>query len=225
MTIVTVGVFTFLIPIIIVITLAVYFIYKRYYDRHTNKVLESGETKKRKWIAPWGLTLIVLGAQLVLVAGVMFPLSMFMYVPNQGSQVVEVSDDMPLKFDVSDSVQFVINDSIFDEVTSLTEDGVKVTVYKRINSNDKDYYVFLGETDKDSDEALCIYIDYENNGRNTDCMAGIPDNSNTSKVYFKCEVMAEPDTPGSIRVGIKSGSVYEMTSEELKFDKKVKLDF
>ena len=141
------------------------------------------------------------------------------------SDVVEVSDDMPLKFDVSDSVQFVINDSYFNEVTSMTEDGVKVTIYKRTNSNDKDYYVFLGETDKDSDEALCIYIDYENNGRNIDCMAGIPDNSNTSKVYFKCEVMAEPDTPGSVRVGIKNGTVYETSGEIMNFDKDVKLVF
>ena len=221
MIIVSVAVFTLLIPIIIVITLAVYFIYKRYYDRHTNKVLETGKTNSRKWIAPWSLTLIVLGAQLVLIAGVMFPMSMYMY---NTDQVVELSEDMPIAFDVSDSVQFVINDSNFDEVTSLTEDGVKITVYKRINSNDKDYYVFLGETDKGSDEALSIYIDYENNGQNTDCMAGIP-NNNTSKVYFKFEVLGEPDTPGSIRVGIKSGSVYEMTSEELKFDKEVKLDF
>ena len=65
-----------LVPTIIIITAAAFFIYKAIFDKHTNKVLESGETPKHRWIAPWALTLIVLGAQLLIVAGIMFPISL-----------------------------------------------------------------------------------------------------------------------------------------------------
>ena len=72
--IIPLSVLILLLPTIIIITVAAFFIYKIFYDKHTNKVLESGEPQKRKWVAPWALALIVLGAQLLIVAGVMFPI-------------------------------------------------------------------------------------------------------------------------------------------------------
>ena len=95
MNILTVSVSTLLIPIIVVITVAVFFIYKAVYDKHTNQILESGETKKRKWIAPWGLALIVLGAQLILVAGFMFPASLFMINKETSEITLSETDEVP----------------------------------------------------------------------------------------------------------------------------------
>ena len=122
MQVVSISVSTLLFPMIIIITLAVFFIYKAFYDKHTNKVLEGSETKKKKWIAPWGLALIVLGAQLILVAGFMFPLSMLMV----DHSVVELSEDSPMHFDVSDSVKFVIDESNYGSGTTFNDDGITV---------------------------------------------------------------------------------------------------
>ena len=49
----SIGLFLILIPAIIVVTVVTLIVYKIFYDKHNNRVLESGETNKRKWIAPW----------------------------------------------------------------------------------------------------------------------------------------------------------------------------
>ena len=91
------GLFIFVVPVILIITVFSFFIYKSCYDKHTNKVLEEGETKKRKWVAPWGFALIVLGVQLVLIAGIMFPLSMLM-VDTSGHQVSNGVEEIPVGY-------------------------------------------------------------------------------------------------------------------------------
>ena len=220
---VSIGVYTLLLPFALVITVATFFIYKAFYDKHTNQVLESGEAKKRKWIAPWGLALIVLGTQLLLVAGVMFPLSMFMYQTNTEEQRITVTNDQPFQIDISDSVKFVIDDTNYEEVSEMSEDGITITVYK--NSNEKNYFVFLGEIEKESNEPLSVFIDYDTDEGGVVCMASMLDNSKTSKVYFKFECLKEMDKQNSIRVGIVNGKVDEMSGDEIKYDKETTLSF
>lgn len=220
---VSIGVYTLLLPFALVITVATFFIYKAFYDKHTNQVLESGEAKKRKWIAPWGLALIVLGTQLLLVAGVMFPLSMFMYQTNTEEQRITVTNDQPFQIDISDSVKFVIDDTNYEEVSEMSEDGITITVYK--NSNEKNYFVFLGEIEKESNEPLSVFIDYDTDEGGVVCMASMLDNSQTSKVYFKFECLKEMDKQNSIRVGIVNGKVDEMSGDEIKYDKETTLSF
>ena len=223
MTHVSIGVYTLLLPLALVITVATFFIYKAFYDKHTNQVLESGEAKKLKWIAPWGLALIVLGTQLLLVAGVMFPLSMFMYQTDTEEQRITVTNEQPFQIDISDSVKFVIDDTNYEEVTEMSEDGITITVYK--NSNENNYFVFLGEIEKESNEPLSVFIDYDTDEEGIVCMASMLGNGNTSKVYFKFECLKEMDKQNSIRVGIVNGKVDEMSGDEIKYDKETTLTF
>ena len=186
-------------------------------------MLESGEAKKCKWIAPWGLALIVLGTQLLLVAGVMFPLSMFMYQTDTEEQRITITNDQPFQIDISDSVKFVIDDTNYEEVTEMSEDGITITVYK--NSNENNYFVFLGEIEKESNEPLSVFIDYDTDEEGIVCMASMLGNGNTSKVYFKFECLKEMDKQNSIRVGIVNGKVDEMSGDDIKYDKETTLTF
>ena len=221
MRIITVSVSTLLIPIILVITVAVFFIYKRFYDKHTNQVLESGEAKKRKWLAPWGLALIVLGAQLVLVAGFMFPLSMFMIDQNVDYSVHELSDDDPMRFDVSDSVMFVIDDSNYQEVTKFSDEGITVTIYKQQRKDDTEYYVFIGEIEKQSDEPINAYFCLDMNSQTYQAQTWMPSKSESSKAYFKAEVMTGADSPSSLRIAVGYGDSMNPETDDLPQDIKI----
>ncbi len=220
----TISVSTLLIPVILVITIAVFFIYKAFYDKHTNQVLESGETKKRKWIAPWGLALIVLGAQLVLVAGLMFPIYMFT-VDSSTVASSQLSSDMPLTFDVNDKERFVIDDSYYEEVTTLSEDGITVTIYKSPSESEMYYYVFLGEIEKERNWPMSLCIKFENAGHDASLICELTAVCDGDKAYFKCEALAEPDVPASLFIGIKNGPIGGMSSDFTDFDKDVKLVF
>ncbi len=217
MNILTVSVSTLLIPIIVVITVAVFFIYKAVYDKHTNQILESGETKKRKWIAPWGLALIVLGAQLILVAGFMFPASMLMF----DHTVVELSESNPMHFDLSDSVQFVINESNYDEGTTFSDEGITATIYRQERTDKNEYYVILGEVDKQKQESMFVYVCLGTDGRDYECETFIPVISDSSKAYFKCEVLTGTDKPSSLRVAVGYGDSFDHNSDNLPQDIKL----
>ena len=205
MKVVSIGVFTFLIPIILLISIAVFFIYKVFYDKHTNKVLEGSETKKKKWIAPWGLALIVLGAQLLLVAGIMFPLSMLMV----DHSVIEVSEECPVNLDLSDSVKFVIDDSNYHEVTRFSDEGITVTIYKQQRTDDNEYYVFIGEIEKQSYEQLNAYFCLEKDCLSYAIQTWMPSNSDSSKAYFKAEVLTGADSPSSLRIAVGYGNSFD----------------
>ena len=218
---VSVGVYTFLLPIAIIVTVVVFFIYKAIYDKHTNQVLESGGTKKRKWIAPWGLALIVLGAQLLMVAGVMFPLSMFMIDQNVGYSVHELSDDDPMQFDVSDSVMFVIDDSNYQEVTKFSDEGITVTIYKQQRKDDTEYFVFIGEIEKQSDEPINAYVCLDTNSQTYQAQIWMPSTSESSKAYFKAEVMTGADSPSSLRIAVGYGDSMNPETDDLPQDIKI----
>ena len=225
MTVVSIGVYTILFPMIVIITVAAFFIYKAIYDKHTNKVLESGETDKRKWIAPWGLALIVLGAQLLLAASVMLPISMLMIDPGTQETNLELSSENPVLFDISDGAMFQPDEDNYTEESTLNEDGIKISVYHNKNAKDINKFILIGEIEKEPYEPVGIYIFYENDNIEGSCMSGITANDDSSKVYFKCEVLKKLDTPASIKVGIKNGHADQMSSEEKLFDREVKLVF
>ena len=225
MTVVSIGVYTILFPMIVIITVAAFFIYKAIYDKHTNKVLESGEADKRKWIAPWGMALIVLGAQLLLAASVMFPISMLMIDPGTQETNLELSSENPVLFDISDGAMFLADEENYTEESTLTEDGIKIIIYHNKNAGDNNKFILIGEIEKEPYEPVGIYIFYENDGIDGCCMSGITANDDSSKVYFKCEVLKKTDTPAYMVVGIKNGQVTNMSGNEIDFDKDVKLVF
>lgn len=219
MQVVSISVFTFLIPTILLIALAVFFIYKSFYDKHTTKVLESGGSVKRKWIAPWGLALIVLGAQLILVAGFMFPASMLMF----DHTVVELSESNPMHFDLSDSVQFVINESNYDEGTTFTDEGITVTIYSKKRTDEHEYYVILGEIEKQKKDPTYVYVCLGTDNGDFESESYIPVTTDSSKAYFKCEVMTGADKPTSLRVAVDYGDSIDKNSGDLPQD--IKLNF
>ncbi|MBR4404548.1 MAG: hypothetical protein IKT10_05475 [Clostridiales bacterium] len=219
MQVVSISVSTLLFPMIIIITLAVFFIYKAFYDKHTNKVLEGSETKKKKWIAPWGLALIVLGAQLILVAGFMFPLSMLMV----DHSVVELSEDSPMHFDVSDSVKFVIDESNYGSGTTFNDDGITVTLYRQERTDKYEYYVILGEIEKTKNEPLMVFVSLGTDSQDYSAQTYLPVTSGSSKAYFKCEVLTGADAPASLRIGVNYGNHQEPADDN--FEQDIKLTF
>ena len=226
MAMVSVGVYTLLIPMIVVITVAAFFIYKIFYDKHTNKILESGETKKRKWIAPWGVALIAFGLQLVILAGIMFPLSMFMAKRETSETNLELTEENPILFDVSESVKYQIDEDRYNEVTSLSEDGITLTIYRKKDDKDYNQFIILGEFEKDPDQPATVYLDCDRDGTEMACcLVGVTANEESPKVYFKCELMKNGDVPASIRVGVINGIVHEVSPLKTQFDKDVKLAF
>ena len=136
MTVVSIGVYTILFPMIVIITVAAFFIYEAIYDKHTNKVQESGEADKRKWIAPWGMALIVLGAQLLLAASVMLPISMLMIDPGTQETNLELSSENPVLFDISDGAMFQPDEDNYTEESTLNEDGIEISIYHNKNAKD-----------------------------------------------------------------------------------------
>lgn len=226
MAMVSVGVYTLIIPMIVVITVAAFFIYKVFYDKHTNKILESGETKKRKWIAPWGVALIALGLQLVILAGIMFPLSMFMAKRETSETNLELTEENPILFDISDSVIYQIDETRYNCVSTLSEDGVTLNVYRKNGDNEYNQFIILGEFEKDPHDPVSVYLVCEKDDTEMACcLVGVTANNESSKVYFKCELLKDKDTPASIRVGVINGIVHEMNSLDTNFDKDVKLVF
>ena len=224
--VVSVGVYTLLLPLALVITVAAFFIYKAFYDKHNNKVLESGETNKRKWLAPWVLALIILGTQLLLVAGIMFPVSMFMVQPDSQETDLELSEENPVLFDISDSVVYQIDESRFKAIKTQSVDGITVTVYRDKEARENHQYIILGEIEKGSHEPQSIYMNYEvNNSIKASCLTGSTGNSDTTKTYLKCEVLKDDGVPATISVGVINRYVYEMSSLEENFDTKVELTF
>ena len=222
---VSVSVSTLLIPIVLTITIATFFIYKAIYDKHTNKVLESGETKKRKWLAPWGLALIVLGAQLILIAGVMLPIYMFTVDTSTVEPSYEQLKEMPLTFEVSDTEPFEVDEKAYSLISTYFSEGLNVNVYKYEKAGDYDYYIFLAEIDKEPHCPMSIYIDYDNNDHTAVLMCELTAVCDGDKAYIKCEAIADVDTPAALRIGLKNKTVNGMSSTDTDYDKDVELTF
>ena len=209
MNILTVSVSTLLIPIIVVITVAVFFIYKAVYDKHTNQILESGETKKRKWIAPWGLALIVLGAQLILVAGFMFPASLFMINKETSEITLSETDEVPADLVFSQAVRFVVEDKDFEKIGEATNDDITVTIYKKTNSNGSAHFVYVGSFEKKENSYVIMNGRFSvNDTMNYSISTYVGDNSDISTVFFKAEFISQDGTEPKVSFGVFYGSQY-----------------
>ena len=197
------GIFLLVVPAIIFITIVAFLIYRAVYDKHTNKVLESGETKKRKWIAPWAFTLIVFGALLILVAGIIFPLSMFMIDP-----ATRAYEACPVSVDVSDSVKFVVDDADYATEVVLDSGDVYVESYVRQNKDGSTNYIYIGKIT--GVETGPVTVDAElsegsggMNGMSSSSLVQLE--PGTTEVNFKCEVLIDADSKTHLDVGIKYG--------------------
>ena len=206
---ISIGILIVLIPAMIIITAAAFFIYKALYDKHTNKVLESGETQKRKWLAPWAFTLIVFGAQLLITAGIMYAASMFMFKTDSVQAYQVAADDCPVSVDINGSVKFVIEDPNYVCEGVLDNEYLTIDTYKRTNKDGSSNYIFIGTIEKTQDGPISVLAELE--GMNNECyattaMTQFDFSPDASVVYFKCEVRLEPEERSELNVGIKYGS-------------------
>ena len=120
---------------------------------------------------------------------------------------------------------FLADEENYTEESTLTEDGIKIIIYHNKNAGDNNKFILIGEIEKESKEPAGVYISYENAGTNASCLCGMTENKDSSKLYFKCEVLKKTDTPAYMVVGIKNGQVTNMSGNEIDFDKDVKLVF
>ena len=150
---------------------------------------------------------------------------MLMIDPGTQETNLELSSENPVLFDISDGAMFQSDEDNYTEESTLNEDGIEISIYHNKNAKDINKYILIGEIEKEPNEPVGIYIFYENDGIEGCCMSGITANDDSSKVYFKCEVLKKTDTQASIKVGIKNGHADQMSSEEKQFDREVKLVF
>ncbi len=217
----SISILVLLIPTILVVTVAAFFIYKAIYDKHTNKVLESGETQKRRWIAPWAMSLIVLGAQLLIVAGVMFPLSLLMVDPAS-QQHVEATEDQPLNVDVSDSVKYVIYDPAYENTGTFENYGVTIECFVRENADGTSNNIFIGTIDsKDINGPINVTAELVN--KDGECFATasctlVDVSAGTDVIYFMCECLSEDRSGNELNVGVNYGTaIYTVNEAAVQF--------
>ena len=128
----------------LVLSLVIFIIYKILYDKHMNRVLQSGgDVKKGKWLAPWALLLIVLGVQLVGVIGCGSLFAAFAYVKTDGQNVVEelgAAED--LSFYVTDETSDYVPQG-FKLVKEDEENGIEYKIYQEMADNGLVHYILV----------------------------------------------------------------------------------
>ena len=197
------------------ITLAVFFFYKGIYDRHTTKVLESGVTPKRKWIAPWGLALIVFLAQLMIVLSVFIPASLFM--TNKQSKVVELSMAEHPSLDYSWEPYSVYDG--YSEVKTTKSGTVTFRLLKRENADNTVDYILTGEAEISKMDSFNMAIDYVDNDSHLFSESLFVNNEEKKDVvYFKFETQREKDKPGKIDFSFGEGPDISKNVDKLTFD-------
>lgn len=205
---VSIGLFLVLIPAIIVVTVVTLIVYKIFYDKHNNRVLESGETNKRKWIAPWGLALIVLGAQLVLAIGSVFVLSLFMLDPN--SMSAEEEETSRVYYEFSDIKEFTVDRNLFMKCGKGIGDGITITMYKWDNPDGSVDFIFTGSVEDIEDES--IYFDFsmidENDTKNGLCTVW-PMRDDSTTLYYLIRIHADEYVPAIVTVGVGFGADFD----------------
>ena len=217
----SISILIFLLPTIVIVTVAAFFIYKIFYDKHTNKVLESGETKKRRWIAPWALALIVLGAQLLLVAGVMFPVTLFMF-DQGGARYVETTEDNPLNVDVSDTIKFVLYDQAYYSTGVLENEGVTIECYSKDFDDRSSNYIFIGTIECEKINGP-VNVSAELVNKDNECYATaectlMNVSSDTDVIYFMCECHVEGGESPELNVGVNYGTaIYSAREAAVQF--------
>ena len=205
---VSIGLFLVLIPAIIVVTVVTLIVYKIFYDKHNNRVLESGETNKRKWIAPWGLALIVLGAQLVLAIGSVFVLSLFMLDPN--SMSAEEEETSRVYYEFSDIKEFTVDRNLFMKCGKGIGDGITITMYKWDNPDGSVDFIFTGSVEDIEDES--IYFDFSMIDEN-DTKNGLstvwPMRDDSTTLYYLVRIHVDEYVPAIVTVGVGFGADFD----------------
>lgn len=222
------GILIFLIPTIIIVTIVAFLIYKAIYDKHTNKVLESGETQKRKWLAPWALALIVLGAQLLIVAGIMYPISMYMAQPKVVYETFDPYGDIPVEdrayiVDISDSVKYVVDDKDYVSEGVLENENLSVECYSRKNDDGSINYIYIGTIDKIDGGPVRVDTDLTGENNKTYSSATLVELSPKATVaYFKVEIRLEAGHKSDFHIGVKYGT--HAYSDDFVQEINIKLD-
>ena len=204
----SIGLLVILIPAIIIVTVVTLIVYKIFYDKHNNRVLESGETNKRKWIAPWGLALIVLGAQLVLAIGSVFVLSLFMLDPN--SMSAEEEETSRVYYEFSDVKEFTVDRNLFMKCGKGIGDGITITMYKWDNPDGSVDYIFTGSVEDIEDES--IYFDFDMTDEN-DTKYGLstvwPMREDSTTLYYLIRIHADEYVPAKVIISVGFGADFD----------------
>lgn len=205
---VSIGILVFLIPGILVITAATLIIYKIFYDKHNNRVLESGETNRRKWIAPWGLALIVLGAQLILSVGLMFVFSLFMINPDSLS--VEEEEAPQIYYEYSDIKEFTVGDEHFKHIGTGSRDGITIKMYQRNNEDGTVDFIFTGSVEGIEDDN--IYFDFsmiDDNDTKYVLSTIWPMNAGSTTLYYMIRIRVDEYVPAKVTIGVGFGTDFD----------------
>jgi flagellar basal body-associated protein FliL len=204
----SIGLFVILIPAIIIVTVVTLIVYKIFYDKHNNRVLESGETNKRKWIAPWGLALIVLGVQLVLAIGSVFVLSLFMLDPN--SMSAEEEETSRVYYEYSDIKEFTVDRNLFMKCGQGTGDGITIAMYKHDYPDGSVDYIFTGSVEDIEDES--IYFDFDMTDEN-DMKYGLstvwPMREDSTTLYYMIRIHVDEFVPAKVIIGVGFGADFD----------------
>ena len=204
----SIGLFVILIPAIIIVTVVTLIVYKIFYDKHNNRVLESGETNKRKWIAPWGLALIVLGVQLVLAIGSVFVLSLFMLDPN--SMSAEEEETSRVYYEYSDIKEFTVDRNLFMKCGQGTGDGITITMYEWNNPDGSVEFIFTGSVENIDDES--IYFDFsmvDDNDTKYGLSTVWPMRAGSTTFYYMVRIHVDEYVPADVTVGVGFGADFD----------------
>ena len=196
------GLLVFVLPLIAIVTVVTTIIYKNAFDRHTTKVLTEGAANKRKWIAPWGFALILLGAQLVLVAGIMFPLSMFMVNTDVGFEtVIGDEEPVPLTFDYNlYGYEYVHEDDGCELVGEGSEDLISCKMYKKDNKDGTVTVYLSGRLDK-WEMGTNLELNIEDQKGTCFAMATCGSvHEDAENVFFELSVITDEYTAGTIEI-------------------------
>lgn len=195
------GLGIFMLPMILLVTFVTVKIYKFAFDRHTTKVLQEGNAGKRKWIAPWGLAIILLVIQLVLAGGCMFLLSSYMYDTQASSPLVsEDGEPMPIVIYTNNRREFTHKFDGFKTVGQDANDGFSCNVYKKINKDNTVTYCFSGKINKwqpgDNFELTC----YDEKGDTTASSFMGSGNENEQNLFYEIRVSEDEYRPGTVYI-------------------------
>lgn len=192
------------IPIGVVITLIVYFIYKSLYNKHVNKALnKSGDGVKRKvWLAPYTVVFITVAVEIVLAIGIVLS-AIYLFSFNTNSSVTQKV--------VGDHTLVVTDKGGSYDVTSLTG---KVEVHNFSG----DYYdaqaymdenqIFVAVDIKDS-EKVDRFIVHENDAT-TEVLYKNADNEYLTTVPIELERQGS-DEVVTIDVCLSDGTIETLT--------------
>lgn len=122
------SVFTILmligLPVICLITLAVYFIYKALYNRHANRALENdGSKKSKKWVAPFVVVIITVLVQVLSLFAI--GISAYLFQTNTKS-----SASSGITYYINENDEYVVNCDEGMTVKSLNCPGADLMVYR-----------------------------------------------------------------------------------------------